>query len=211
MPAQDPPPRPAVAPSRTVSQPASLNIGSGHSAEVRCRCDKPAGERTVVKEGPNKGRRFWTCVNTGQCGFFEWMDGPSSGSSLMRNNSLAPPPIQKAPAGRSVSAIHDLCSMPFTDFVFLKYSDTSVARNKDDQNLRRCKCDLTAVQKTVVKEGPNQGRKFWVCPNCEKARCGYFEWDDNPAPTPESSTNVNQVSHSSTSNSAQQGECYKVR
>ncbi len=47
-------------------------------------------------------------------------------------------------------------------------------------NKKLCQCDMTAVQKTVVKEGPNQGRTFWVCPNSEKARCKYFEWDDEP-------------------------------
>jgi DNA topoisomerase-3 len=41
-----------------------------------------------------------------------------------------------------------------------------------------CRCDLTAVQKSVTKEGPNKGRKFWTCPNSEKARCGFFAWDD---------------------------------
>lgn len=45
---------------------------------------------------------------------------------------------------------------------------------------RRCLCDLTAVQKTVLKEGPNKGRQFWCCPNHESARCKFFEWDDEP-------------------------------
>jgi len=45
---------------------------------------------------------------------------------------------------------------------------------------RRCLCDLTAVQKTVLKEGANKGRQFWCCPNHESARCKFFEWDDEP-------------------------------
>ena len=45
---------------------------------------------------------------------------------------------------------------------------------------RRCFCDLTAVQKAVLKEGANKGRQFWSCPNHESARCKYFEWDDEP-------------------------------
>ncbi|KAJ7772745.1 DNA topoisomerase [Mycena maculata] len=44
--------------------------------------------------------------------------------------------------------------------------------------LRKCRCEMTAVQKTVVKESPNQGRKFWKCPNVQGAECGFFEWDD---------------------------------
>ena len=38
---------------------------------------------------------------------------------------------------------------------------------------------MTPVQRTVTKEGVNKGRLFWVCPNSEKARCGFFEWDDD--------------------------------
>ena len=37
-----------------------------------------------------------------------------------------------------------------------------------------------AVQKTVFKEGSNEGRQFWCCPNHESARCKFFEWDDEP-------------------------------
>jgi hypothetical protein len=49
-----------------------------------------------------------------------------------------------------------------------------------DSPARRCLCDLTAVQKTVQKEGANKGRQFWSCPNHESARCKFFEWDDEP-------------------------------
>lgn len=86
-------------PTRTRAQP--LPTASTGSVEVKCRCNMPAGERTVVKEGPNKGRRFWTCSNSGQCDFFEWMDGPSSGSSLLRDASLKTAP-KKMPIGRAV-------------------------------------------------------------------------------------------------------------
>ncbi|KXS18631.1 prokaryotic type I DNA topoisomerase [Gonapodya prolifera JEL478] len=42
----------------------------------RCRCGLLASKKTVFKEGPNKGREFYTCARAGsQCGFFEWADG----------------------------------------------------------------------------------------------------------------------------------------
>ncbi|KAJ6498951.1 hypothetical protein C8R45DRAFT_864161, partial [Mycena sanguinolenta] len=47
--------------------------------------------------------------------------------------------------------------------------------------VRKCKCNLTAVQRTVRKEGANQGRIFWKCPNVQGAECGTFEWDDEPS------------------------------
>ena len=33
---------------------------------------------------------------------------------------------------------------------------------------------------TVSKESTNKGRKFW---SCRGARCGFFEWDDEPPRT----------------------------
>lgn len=49
------------------------------SAAPNCSCGVSAAERTVVKESANKGRKFWTCGNSGECQFFEWQDGPSGG------------------------------------------------------------------------------------------------------------------------------------
>ncbi len=39
----------------------------------RCDCPLDAIQRTVSKEGPNKGRSFWICPSskTAQCKFFE--------------------------------------------------------------------------------------------------------------------------------------------
>ncbi|KAH8977770.1 hypothetical protein EDB86DRAFT_2816805, partial [Lactarius hatsudake] len=46
---------------------------------------------------------------------------------------------------------------------------------------RYCQCDLTAVLKIVKKEGQNQGRHYWSCPNSQAASCNFFEWEDDPA------------------------------
>ncbi|KZT57049.1 prokaryotic type I DNA topoisomerase [Calocera cornea HHB12733] len=132
--------------------------GAGGTA-VSCRCGVPAAERTVVKETPNKGRKFWTCPNDPPCGFFEWVDHATGGGASN---------LQPAPAGRTVPA-----------------KRTHVARQESQSSaagggVRSCRCDLTAVSRTVVKEGPNRGRIFWTCPNAEEARCGFFEWDDEP-------------------------------
>lgn len=47
-------------------------------------CGVPAAERTVTKESPNKGRRFWTCEDK-KCEFFEWVDGPSAAGGGLTN------------------------------------------------------------------------------------------------------------------------------
>lgn len=41
--------------------------------------DEPCAERTVKKDGPNKGRQFYTCrrSQTDSCGFFKWKDESS--------------------------------------------------------------------------------------------------------------------------------------
>ncbi|KAF8610285.1 prokaryotic type I DNA topoisomerase [Ceratobasidium sp. AG-I] len=119
-----------------------------------CQCGEPAGERTVTKEGPNKGRKFFTCGKDRTCDFFEWFDGPSNQGSAGRSSSAAAKPQSTIPTKRKSSEF---------------------AAQGDD---RRCNCKLTAVQRTVHKDGPNKGRSFWACPNSEKARCGFFEWDD---------------------------------
>ncbi|XP_070580775.1 DNA topoisomerase 3-alpha-like [Ptychodera flava] len=57
--------------------------------EVVCRCNQPAVKRTVQKEGPNKGREFWTCPKPrdNQCGFFEWTDGVGNTNAGFGGNS----------------------------------------------------------------------------------------------------------------------------
>lgn len=38
-----------------------------------CACGNEAIRRTVVKDGDNRGRKFWKC-ETGDCKFFQWAD-----------------------------------------------------------------------------------------------------------------------------------------
>lgn len=58
----------------------------------QCQCHEDAVQRTVTKEGQNKGRIFWGCSKgkDGGCGFFEW------------DNELPKP--KSAPAPRPMSS-----------------------------------------------------------------------------------------------------------
>lgn len=49
---------------------------SGGVSVVMCKCEEEAVVRTVQKEGPNKGKQFYTCSKPReqQCQFFEWSD-----------------------------------------------------------------------------------------------------------------------------------------
>ena len=78
---------------------------SGYNV-IQCECGVPAVERTV-KNGPNVGKRFWTC-GTRTCNFFAWNkefnetrehhkrhndDNDNAPSSkFFRPNSPMPPP-----------------------------------------------------------------------------------------------------------------------
>ncbi|KAG7459996.1 hypothetical protein MATL_G00216560 [Megalops atlanticus] len=48
----------------------------GGGGTAMCNCNEPAVTRTVMKDGPNKGRTFHTCgkPREQQCGFFQWAD-----------------------------------------------------------------------------------------------------------------------------------------
>ncbi|KAF9010782.1 hypothetical protein BDQ17DRAFT_1346931 [Cyathus striatus] len=72
---------PPVASSSTATIPAKRPHPSNvtASAPPNCRCSPPEQSllRTVVKEGPNKGRQFWTCPQPDReqrCQFFAWAD-----------------------------------------------------------------------------------------------------------------------------------------
>ena len=64
------------------------------------------------------------------------------------------------------------------------------------------------MQRTVSREGINQGRKFWTCPNSESARCGYFEWDDD---TGQGTSGLGEGGRQTPNGGGtQSGDCYKV-
>ncbi|KAJ7451735.1 DNA topoisomerase [Mycena galericulata] len=152
-PVQQPPPAPP--PVRQLSRPPpplQRPAAAAMNEDVRCNCNAPAVQRTVTKESESKGKKFWTC-ETRSCPFFKWVEDPGPVASGSGSRTI---PTKRSYSGR---------------------------QDSDDgggMSIRKCKCDLTAVQKTVVKESPNQGRKFWKCPNAAGAECGFFEWDDEP-------------------------------
>ena len=132
----------------------SGTYGSSTGPEVmeiapKCQCGTECLKKTVVKEGPNKGRGFWTCPNGGpgtQAHLFEWCDeGTKSGpgtttSQNYDGNGGVPPVVASTGSGPP------------------------------------CKCGQASVQRTVQKEGPNKNRLFHTCPNPQGSQCGFFEW-----------------------------------
>lgn len=84
----------------------------GAGSVVMCNCGTEAVRRTVQKEGPSKGRQFYTChkPRDTQCGFFEWADSvPTSNVYGTRNtwstsasNRRVPDEGQRNPINESV-------------------------------------------------------------------------------------------------------------
>jgi len=58
---------------------ANDSTGNDSATGRKCKCNEDGNLLTTTKEGPNKGRKFWTCAkgkDNGSCGFFEWDDEP---------------------------------------------------------------------------------------------------------------------------------------
>ncbi|TFK44129.1 hypothetical protein BDQ12DRAFT_672441 [Crucibulum laeve] len=123
----------------------------GVNNEEMCNCNVPAALRTVGEGSSSTGRPYYTCGNSGGCSFWKFADAPlGSGSGASGSSTV--------PAKRPYSKRKDSAHAPAA---------------------RMCKCGEEASQRTVTKEGGNQGRKFWVCPTRDTG-CGFFEWDDEP-------------------------------
>jgi len=75
-------------------------------------------------------------------------------------------------------------------------------RPEDGTPKRYCRCDLTAVLKTV-KNGSNEGRLYWGCPNSRAADCRFFEWENEEA---QAAVPLNARTQSA--GSQQSGDCF---
>ncbi|XP_026475696.1 probable serine/threonine-protein kinase clkA [Ctenocephalides felis] len=64
-------------------------------------------------------------------------------------------------------------------------------RKQNDEKEVLCSgCQEPARKQTVKKEGPNKGRKFYVCPKPMEQQCKFFEWaEDEPEHDSNESTN----------------------
>lgn len=85
-------PRPSLGFMNTPQQRQGSSGSLGGGEESMCNCNEPAVTRTVMKDGPNKGKVFLTCSKPRdqQCGFFQWVDenvAPAAVGNVRGNNS----------------------------------------------------------------------------------------------------------------------------
>lgn len=86
-----PPAAASTSTARPTSARAEYNTGNATATDdVRCKCNAPAAQKTVVSEIASKGKKFWKC-ETGGCSFFQWVeDVPTS-----RSGSTATVPTKR--------------------------------------------------------------------------------------------------------------------
>jgi len=134
----------------------------GEAPPPKCRCGLEAKRLAVKKEGPNFGRSFYKCPQEQEdkrCRFFEW--GAADAQSTNDSASLPAPSGMPLLGGR----------LPPTPMA----AGAATAATTE----RRCLCGGEAVLRTVSKEGPHFGRRFWYCalgPECKSPK-KFFEWD----------------------------------
>ncbi|KAG9279931.1 DNA topoisomerase 3-alpha [Astyanax mexicanus] len=168
-----PPPRLSAVSSRppltnpTQSRPMQLP-SSDQSNAVVCNCGVDALLLTVRKEGPNQGRQFYKC-NTGNCKFFLWAD-----ESAEQHGSAG----SRGPAGQSFQPSRP--SVGFGNGPQERHGSRGAAEDTGGEAM--CNCNEPAVQRTVMKDGPNKGRAFHTCGKPRDQQCGFFQWADENVP-----------------------------
>lgn len=153
----------------------------------KCRCGSLAVLRTVKKPGRNNGRKFYTCDRTPgqQCGFFQWDNQPTNEIGGLRNaiatSANGKVPITHAHANKSRLERDQSEEVRGQNSSLNLHSNQTVNARRDVVNLVKCSCNLDATERTVKKQGPNNGRKFFTCSKPWDERCRFFEWADEPS------------------------------
>lgn len=157
----------------------------------KCLCQLTAVERTVLKEGQNKGRVFYACSQPreSQCRYFEWADSlpiSSTNISTTYNMTTVAPKVKDTYYGHKTNT-------------------------EDSTTTTNCKCGKVVALRTVQKDGPNKGRQFMTCPMPQGQQCGYFEFISEVSGISGASNSIVHSGSSLTavSSSSRSGSCYK--
>ncbi|KAB5531012.1 hypothetical protein PHYPO_G00135980 [Pangasianodon hypophthalmus] len=170
-----PPPRPRAnssRPSPPNTTPAwSMQPSQSIQNNVVCNCGQDALLLTVRKEGPNQGRQFYKC-NTGNCKFFLWaaeQDDQLGSAGRIGSTGQAGPSSQPP--------------RPSLGFGNTPQQRQGSRGSDGGGEEGMCSCNIPAVTRTVMKDGPNKGRAFLTCGKPRDQQCGFFQWvDENVAP-----------------------------
>ena len=131
---------------------------------VVCNCGARANLLTVRKEGPNTGRKFYTCP-TKACDYFLW--DPACDPSLDTN-----PPRQE-------------CAVKLPEYIPPEGDGFIGMYPPVPPGPVACRCGIQAKLLTVQKPGSNEGRQFYGCSKPREEGCGFFKWSEEIPVKPE--------------------------
>ena len=92
--------------------PSQNSQSNNNSGDKSCECGLAAITKTVKKDGPNKGRLFWTCSKPfeDKCDMFDWADDSASSGST-QNSRKRPAPSSQATSGKQPRCC-SICRLP---------------------------------------------------------------------------------------------------
>ena len=164
--------------------------------------------KTVNKDGPNKGKMFWSCSkmfgDSGKCDFFEWADDSGSGSSGGggggSGGSGGGGGYGGGGSGGGSSGYggggggyggggsggggggYGGGGSGGGSSGYGTYPSQG-AGSSNQSGTKNCQCGEAAVTRTVNKDGANKGKMFWSCSKMmgDSSKCNFFEWSDDSA------------------------------
>ena len=124
-----------------------------------CQCGYEVQGRTVTK-GSHAGSAFFCCGHPKfperHCNYFVWKDPDG-----VRHEGK-----ENANGKRNLA---DMC--PKSDYYAATGGDSA-----EPPAHPQCQCDLQSVRRTV-RQGPNEGKVFYVCPKDRGEQCRFYEWE----------------------------------
>merc|ERR1712179_584636 len=182
------------------------HISQTFNDNMLCKCNIEAKRNVVKKEGPNQGRVFYNCINTGQpetgyCNFREWVseapgsdqpkESPTKKIKVTEEDKPKESPNKKIKVTEDDKDSEGSLSPNIKENIQVnKDAKINQVTHKDPEETsksskRLCKCKIAAKRNVVKKEGKNQGRVFYNCINSgqpETGYCNFHEWDaETPA------------------------------
>jgi len=158
-----------------------------------CKCNNEAKRNVVKKEGKNKGRVFYNCINSGQpetgyCNFMEW-DAEAPGSDKPKESPTKKVKVTEDDKGTEGSKSPNIKENIQVNQDAKKSQVTQNDSEETSKSSKKlCKCKIAAKRNVVKKEGKNQGRVFYNCINSgqpETGYCNFHEWDaEEPKESP---------------------------
>jgi hypothetical protein len=144
------------------------NIKQQKKVGLMCHCSSTTVLREVKKDGPNKGKLFYTCSKSydEKCDYFMWKDE----SDKKRGQYIKPneEPIKK-----------------LTEELIEEPEEKELKQDHDEKYYKQqqkmglmCYCKLPSVSREVKKDGSNKGKIFYTCSRYFDDKCKYFVWKD---------------------------------